>query len=304
MSIGFDSIDVKILKHSAESICKYLCIGLNKCISEGIFPSIMKIAKVIPIHKESKSDSPRNYRPISILANLSKIFEKVIQKRLIRYLETENQFGFRKKKDAVQAATLLWKTIQSVWATKTNSMGIFLNFRKAFDTVDHEILLQKLHSLGVRGNVFALMARYSADRKQFVNVNSENSKLQLVKRGVPQRSILGPLLFPVYINDTGSNANIIGKLLLYADDPVLIENSPSETGDLNYLQTWLALNKLDLNYTKSKFVIFEKQAIVYGNIELDEQTIAVCLSYRYLGIYFDKQLNFDIHIGRVAEKLS
>ena len=102
-SIGFDGIDVKILKHSAEIICQYLCIGLNKCISEGFFPRIMKIAKVIPIHKEGKKASPSNYRPISFLGNLSKIFEKVIQKRLIRYLEkfpllTENQFGFKKRK--------------------------------------------------------------------------------------------------------------------------------------------------------------------------------------------------------------
>ena len=134
-SVGFDGTDVKILKHSAEIICKSLCVGLNKCISEGIFPRIMKIAKVIPIHKEGKKASPSNYRPISILENLSKIFEKVIQKRLIRYLEkfsllTENQFGFRKKKDTVQAATLLWKTIQSNWATKTNSMGVFSIFAK------------------------------------------------------------------------------------------------------------------------------------------------------------------------------
>ena len=185
-----------------------------------------------------------------------------------------------KKKDTVQAATLLWKTIQSSWATKTNSIGV-LDFRKAFDTVDHEILLQKLHSLGVRGNVYALMASYLTERKQFVNVNSENSNLQLVKRGVLQGSILGPLLILVYMDDIGSNANIIGKLLLYADDTVLIENSPSETGDMNYLQIWLALNKVDLNYTKSKFVIFEKRAKVYGNFELDEQTIAACVSYKY-----------------------
>ena len=308
-SIGFDGIDVKILKHSAKIICKYLCIGLNKCISEGIFPRIMKIAKVIPIHKEGKKASPSNYRPISMLGNLSKIFEKVIQKRLIRYLEkfsllTENQFGFRKKKDTVQAATLFWKTIQSNWATKTNSMGIFLDFRKTFDTVDHEISLQKLHCLGIHGNVYALMASYLTERKQFVNVNSEKSNLQLVKRGVPQGSILGPLLFLVYIDDIASNANIIGKMLLYADDTVLRENSPSETGDLKYLQTWLARNKVDLNYTKSRFVIFEKRAKLYGNIELDEQTIAACVSYKYLGIYFDKKLNFDIHFGKVIEKLS
>ena len=148
------------------------------------------------------------------------------------------------------------------------------------------------------------MASFLTERKQFVNVNSENSNLQLVKRGVPQGSNLGPLLFLVYKNDIGSNANFIGKLLLYADDTGLIENSPSETGDLKYLQTWLARKKVDLIYTKSKFVIFEKRAKVYGKSELDEQTIAACVSYKYLGIYFNKKLNFDIHIGKVIEKLS
>ena len=159
-------------------------------------------------------------------------------------------------------------------------MGVSLDFRKAFGTVEHEISLKKLHSLDVRGNVYALMASYLTERKQFVNVNSENSNLQIVKRGVPQGSFLGPLLFLVYINDIGSNANIIGKLLLYSDNTVLIEKSPSETGDLNYLAIWLALNKIDLNYTKSKLVIFEKRAKVYGKIELDEQTIAACVSYK------------------------
>ena len=183
-------------------------------------------------------------------------------------------------------------------------MGVFLDFRKAFDTVDYETLLKKLHSLSVRGNVYALMASYLTKRKQFVNVTSENSNLQIVKRGVPQGSFLGPLLFLVVINDIGSNANIIGKLLLYADDTVFIETSPSETGDLNYLQTWLAINKIDLNYTKSNFGIFEMRAKVNGNIELDEQTIASCVSYNYLGNYFVKKLDFDIHIGKVVEKFS
>ena len=118
------------------------------------------------------------------------------------------------------------------------------------------------------------MASYLADRKEFVNVNSEKSNLQLVKRVVSQGSIRRPLLFLVYIHDIGSNANTIGKLLLYADDTVFIENSFLENGGLNYLETWLALNKVDLNYMKSNFVFFEKRAKVYGNIEIDGEIIA------------------------------
>ena len=136
------------------------------------------------------------------------------------------------------------------------------------------------------------MASYLPDKKQFANVNSENSNLQLVKRGVPQGSILGPLLFLVYINDIGSNANNIGKMLLYADDTVLIENLLSETGDLKYLQTWLALYKVYLNYTKSKFDIFEKRSNVYGKNELDEQTIAACVSYNLFRILFREKAEF------------
>ena len=195
------------------------------------------------------------------MGNLSGVFEKVIQISLLRYLEnfsilTENQFGFKKKKDTVQAAMSLWKTIQSKWATKTNSVGVFLDFRKAFDTVDQKISLRKLHSLGVLGKVHALMASYLTNRKQFVNVNSEIFNLQLVERSVPQGSVLEQILFLVYINDIGSNANTIDKLLLYANDTVPIESSPSECGDLNYSQTWLALNKVDLNCTKSRFCNF------------------------------------------------
>ena len=108
----------------------------------------------------------------------------------------------------------------------------------------------------------------------------------------------------MYINDIGLNSNIVDKFLLYKDDTVLIENSPSQTGDLNYSQTWLAINKVDLNYTKFKFVFFEKRAMVYGKIELDEQTIAACVSYKCLGILFDKKLNVDIHIGKFVKKLS
>ena len=135
-------------------------------------------------------------------------------------------------------------------------------------------------------------------------MNSENSNFELVKRGVLQLSILGPLQLLVYKNDIGSKANIIIKLLLDAGDIVFIEKSASDTGDLNQLQTWLALSEVDLNYTQSNFVIFDKRAKFYGNNEFEEQIIAACVSDKYLAIYFDKKLHFDILIGKIIEKLS
>ena len=293
-SVGMDGINVRVLKKAAHIVSPYLKTAFNKCVSEGVFPQSMKIAKVIPIFKAGEKNLASNYRPISILGNLSKIFEKVIHRRLMNYLEKfsillENQYGFRKKKDSIQAATLLYKKIEENWISKVKTNCIFVDFRKAFDSVDHNVLLEKLYHVGIRGISHKLLTNYLANRYQYVKIEDECSTMKQIKRGVPQGSILGPLLFLVYINDLGADENWNSEVIKYADDTVMIEKLHSNSDDKNLFQSWINNNAVDCNYTKTKFMVFEKRSVNHPNIEIGGHEISSCDSYKYLGIHFDKK---------------
>ena len=308
-SVGEDGIDVRVLKKAAQVVSPYLKTAFNKCISEGVFPQCMKIAKVVPIFKTGEKNVASNYRPISILGNLSKVLEKIIHKRLMNYLEkfsllADNQYGFRKKKNSIQAATSLYKTIEGNWESKVKTNCIFVDFRKAFDSVDHNILLDKLYHIGIRGISHKLLEHYLANRFQYVKIESECSKMRSVKRGVPQGSILGPLLFLVYINDLGADENWQSKVIKYADDTVMIEKLNSGSDDKNLFQSWLYENDVDCNYMKTKFVVFEKRSENHPNIKIGDHEISPCENYKYLGIHFDKKLNFEVHISKITGKLA
>ena len=182
-SVGSDGISSKILKTAAPIKSSYLKTAFNECIAECVFPRSLKIAKIIPIFKAGDRKLTSNYRPFSILGNVSKMFEKIIYKRLMNYLEkflilSDNQYGFRKKKDSIQAATFLWKQIQANWKAKMKTNCIFVDFRKAFDSVDHEVLLQKLYHIGVRGTSHKLIADYLAERFQYVRINDKSSAMK------------------------------------------------------------------------------------------------------------------------------
>ena len=148
-SVGIDGIDVRILKKAAKIVSPYIKKAINKCIFEGVFPQCMNIAKVVPIFKTGDKNLASNYRPISILGNLSKTFEKVIHKRLMNYLKkvtilSKDQYGFRRKKDSVEAATSLYKIIEANFESKVKSNCIFVDFRKAFDSVDHDVFVKQV----------------------------------------------------------------------------------------------------------------------------------------------------------------
>ena len=308
-SVGKDGVDVRVLKKAAQIVSPYLKTAFNKCISEGVFPQSMKIAKVVPIFKAGEKNLPSNYRPISILGNLSKVFEKVIHERLMNYLEkfsllSENQYGFRKKKNCIQAATSLYKKIEENWQSKAKTNCIFVDFRKAFDSVDHKILLEKLYHYGIRGIPHKLLENYLANRFQYVKIENECSKMRSIKRGVPQGSILGPLLFLVYINDLGADENWQSEVVKYADDTVMIEKLNSRSDDKSLFQSWLNENDVDCNYMKTKFVVFEKRSVNHPNIAIGDHEISSCENYKYLGIHFDKKLNFEVHISKITGKLA
>ena len=203
---GYDGINASTLKLVSSLIVNPLRYICNLSLIEGVFPTELKIANVLPLYKSDDPFCFNNYRPVSLLCVLSKVFEKVMYNRLLNFLEehkffVNEQFGFRKSHSSYTALmTLMDKLIESLDKGEY-IMGIFLDFSKAFDTVDHEILLKKLHHYGIRSSAYDWFYSYLSDRKQYVTYNGFSSATKCVTGGVPQGSILGPLLFLIYIND-------------------------------------------------------------------------------------------------------
>ena len=256
-SIGFKDPSIKHVQ----------CIAESTSIVGGKFPDKMKIAKVIPLFKGGNKSIVSNYRPISLLSGFSKMLEKIVSNQLIHYLEDNKflynyQFGFRKKRGTSFSVVDFISKINQAIDNGEVSVGIFLDLSKAFDTVDHEILLEKLFHHGINSIEHNWFKSYLSNRKQFVYLNDCSSDLLPINCGVPQGSILGPILFLLYVSD----AQVIMKsihLVMYADDMKLLHKNKdvktliSELGaELSSLDDWLLANRLSVNLEKTKFLIF------------------------------------------------
>ena len=269
-SVGPNSIPTKILKLLKNDISSQLSEIFNISFSSGVFPSILKTAKVILVHKKDSKLDFSNYRPISLLSNVEKILEKLMYNRILKFFSDNNliyslQFGFRQKYSTVHALINLTESIRKNQDEGNISCGIFVDLQKAFDTVEHDILLSKLEHYGIRGLANEWFKSYLSNRKQYVSINGYHSNLADVKFGVPQGSVLGPLLFLIYINDLNQALKFC-KVHHFADDTNLIHFSKSVNRlnkhvnlDLKNLTYWLNANKISLNVKKTELVIFKHQ---------------------------------------------
>ena len=310
-SYSHDEVSTHLLKKIIGSILSPLVHIFNLSLSSGVVPASFKTAKVIPIYKKDDPSSMSNYRPISILPSFSKILERIVYNRLYKFL-TQNdslnpdQFGFRKFHSTDLALLQLFDRVSNALADHKHVIGIFMDLSKAFDTLDHTILLYKLKHYGVRGKALDWFENYLSSRKQYTLFNSVSSNVSSIKCGVPQGSILGPLLFLIYVNDI-SNVSPILQYILFADDTnVFYSHSDlnlliaTMNIELPKLSKWFKSNILSLNLKKTNFIHFRnsRNHNIY-NFELlvDNVPIEKKSSTKFLGVYMNEKCNWNDHVN-------
>lgn len=317
-STGMDGINCKAIKCVKNLITSKLVANINQCLISGRFPDSLKIAKVSPIYKSGHKSDPENYRPISVLSTLSKIFEKVIYNRLDNYLKSINflsskQYGFRGKSNTLSATIDLITNLKNNIDNKRIALGVFIDLKKAFDTISHELLLLKLYNIGIRGKALEVFRSYLSDRYQVVKISGVESKPELITYGVPQGSILGPLLFLIYINDIHS-LDLKGDITLYADDSSLfyfgnkIESIKNQAqDDLDRLYSWFQHNLLTVNIAKTKYIVFSaknKKIESYQPLTINMEPLTEVTTEKYLGLILDNRLTWKPHLEKLQSKLS
>ena len=322
-SSGYDNLSSKLIKELIEHLAEPLTYIFNNSFLSGIFPNFYKIAKILPIFKSGDKFDPNNYRPISLLPVFSKIFEKLIYNRMLDFilkynLINPNQYGFLKGRSTEQAMLdiVSLKIIEAI-ENKIFSLGFFLDLSKAFDTISHDILLKKRSYYGISGLPHRLIQSYLENRSQFVVYNNVSSSYQNVSCGVPQVSVLGPLLFLIYINDMPLISSII-SYTLFADDTTGIYSSSSlddlfqsTQTELDKLNTWFRSNKLFINVNKTNFMLFSsKQKDKYitldnniHNLKISSSIINCRDEVKFLGLLLDKNLSFKSHLKFLCKKV-
>ena len=317
-SPGLDDIDVKLFKTAAPIVCKSLAYICNLSLATGVFPSDWKNAKVVPVFKAGCKSNVENYRPISVLSIVSKIIERAVHDQMYSYLSLNHflnpsQSGFRSQYSTATTVIDVEDFILKNMDEGKVTGAIFLDLKKAFDTVNHSLLLNKLKKFGIRDIELNWFKSYLNNRMQSVKVGSTLSDLEPINIGIPQGSILGPLLFIIFVNDLPDS--VICKTVMYADDTSLLISSSDPLCLQNSLNlnmcriaSWFQKNHLTLNISKTKLMLFgtPQNLSKYQNISLiyDGETIERVDNFKYLGIVFDSHMTWSHHIDLIASNVS
>ena len=323
-SSGLDNISCRLMKYISNIIAIPLTLLINQSLQSGIFPDKLKIAKVVPIFKAGKDNIDsyvHNDRQISLMSCFSKIFGRIVYNQLYNNLQLnkllyDSQYGFTKSHSTELAALELIDSIYKHVDQGKTPIAIFLDLFKAFDTIDHKILINKLHHCGCRNISIKWFKSYLTERSQYVVINDTISKTLRITTGVPQRSALGPLLFLIYINDL-SRATDKFIYILFADDTNRISNtcsfkhnysqnnidqiSHNINVELGEISDWMSANKLPLNTSKSKFIIFSYRQKKMGEnkiptLKINGTHIERKREANVLGLFINEHMNWNTHI--------
>lgn len=313
---GADDIPAKILKAAASPLSELLTPLMNLSSESGVFPDMSKIARILPKFKGGTQTDRENYRPISILPAVSKIHERFVNEQLQEFarengLITPDQFAYSKNSSTTIA--LLRVVDEWKWAMENKQItsAVFLDLRKAFDVIDHSLLLQKLRDNGITGIEHTWFQSYLTDRRQFVQCNGVNSNERTITHGVPQGSVLGPTLFCIHINGLISTTPN-SSMFLYADDTEVhhssstLEDAIANTNhNLQNISTWLQKNNLIPNTKKTEaMVLATKKPTSSVEIYLNNDKLNVTDTFRYLGVTVDSRLTWEPHITELIKRVS
>ncbi|XP_065667737.1 uncharacterized protein LOC136088025 [Hydra vulgaris] len=318
-SSGIDVINSNIVIDCFNELKVPLFKIFKRSLNEGIFPDILKSAKVKPIYKSGNKTDIGNYRPISILSIFSKIFERIVFNRLYAFFKNNDlfyskQFGFQKSTSTEHAILHLINEIKNSFANGEFTLGVFIDLSKAFDTVDHKIMIKKLMMYGIRGVTCRWIADYLSKRTQSIyNGNNKLTNSSLISCGVPQGSILGLLLFLIYVNGLWRATNI--STIMFADDsnffisgkdiPQLFVQMNNE---LYKISLWFNANKLSINSSKSKLSLFhplkKKIPISFPKLVIENTEVSRERVTKFLGVLIDENITWNKHIAYIGSKIS